>query len=318
MTDELDWILRATGATSVRRRERVQSLWSGYGELFRVELSDWEAPTAIVKSVQPPARERGKKPSVSHSRKCRSYEIETRFYRDHAANTSAACRVPKLIHAEGSNERWLLLLEDLDGAGFDQRRRSLDRGETERCLSWLAHFHACFLGTKPEGLWKSGTYWHLATRREELEAMQHDGLREAAPVLDRRLNQATFQTLVHGDAKVANFCFSKRGGEVAAVDFQYVGGGVGMKDVGYLLSDTSQPHSERTEQRFLDHYFHELRSAAAGRGVELDALEREWRALYPIACADFYRFLAGWAQHHFDHDIQAQRVTRQVLSTLAS
>jgi aminoglycoside/choline kinase family phosphotransferase len=316
-SDELEWIRRATGATSARRLERVQSLWSGYGEIFRVELTDSDTGTAIVKSVQPPARERGKKPSVSHSRKCRSYDVEMRFYRDHSSRTNAGCRVPKLIHAESGNERWLFLLEDLDGAGYSERRRSLDRGETERCLSWLARFHAEFLGTKPEGLWRSGTYWHLATRKEELAAMQHDALREAAPLLDRKLNEAKFQTLVHGDAKVANFCFSKRGGDVAAVDFQYVGGGVGMKDVGYLLSDSPSPHPERAEQRFLDHYFQELGRALTGRGVDLEALESEWRALYPIACADFYRFLAGWAKHHFDHDTQAQRVTQQVLATLA-
>ena len=57
-----------------------------------------------------------------------------------------------------------------------------------------------------------------------------------APELDRRLRAARFQTLVHGDAKPANFCFDARRGAVAAVDFQYVGGGCGMKDVAYLLS----------------------------------------------------------------------------------
>jgi hypothetical protein len=29
--DELAWIAEATGATSARRAERIQSLWSGYG-----------------------------------------------------------------------------------------------------------------------------------------------------------------------------------------------------------------------------------------------------------------------------------------------
>lgn len=312
MSENLDWISTATGATSARRCERVQSLWSGYGEIYRVELFGTDVATAIVKSVQPPA----KKADVSHRRKCRSYDIEMRFYREYAHRTDHTCRVPKLLHAESGDERWLFLLEDLDAAGYPERRRSLSSSEIERCLSWLAHFHARFLGEKPEGLWHAGTYWHLATRREELAAMQHSALQRAAPILDRKLNEARFQTLVHGDAKVANFCFSKRGRDVAAVDFQYVGGGVGMKDVGYLLSDHPSPHSERTQKSFLDHYFHELRTALAGRELDLDALEKEWRALYPIACADFYRFLAGWAKHHFDHDPEAQRVTKQVLSTL--
>jgi hypothetical protein len=45
--------------------------------------------------------------------------------------------------------------------------------------------------------------------------------------------------------------------------------------------------------RGLDAYFAHLRAALAG-GVEGAALEREWRALFPVALADFDRFLLGW------------------------
>ena len=41
---------------------------------------------------------------------------------------------------------------------------------------------------------------------------------------------------MHGDAKLANFLFTSDHSQVAGVDFQYVGGGCGMKDVAYLLS----------------------------------------------------------------------------------
>ncbi|MDF2695917.1 MAG: hypothetical protein K0S65_4300, partial [Labilithrix sp.] len=187
--------------------------------------------------------------------------------------------------------------------------------EVDVCLAWLAAFHARFLGIRPDGLWKTGTYWHLATRQEELARIEDEILRKAAPLLDRELRSGTFQTIVHGDAKLANFCFARGSRSVAAVDFQYVGGGCGMKDVAYLLCGH---FGDRTlEQRHLDGYFQKLRIALARRAepVDVDALETEWRALYPIACADFYRFMAGWAKDHWRRDAYGQALVRDVLST---
>ena len=283
---DLRWIAKATGARGVRRREKVQSLWGGYGELFRVELIGAARETAIVKWVKPPARARAS--DASHARKCRSYDVETAWYRTFASRCDRTCRVASLIDSRASNDRWLLVLEDLDAAGFGGRTRSPTSDEIDQCLAWLAAFHACFLGVFPTGIWKSGTYWHLATRPDELAAIEDPAIRAAAPILDEKLRSGAFQTLVHGDAKPANFCFGS--GAVAAVDFQYVGGGCGMKDVAYLLS------RESNEPRHLDAYFACLRSALVRRAdaVDVDALEAEWRALYPIACADYDRFLAGW------------------------
>lgn len=307
MPSELDWIARATGATEVRRAERIQSLWGGYGEIFRVHV---DGGPAIVKSVEPPARSR--ETSVSHARKCRSYAVEAAWYRRLARTCDDACRVPTLLASECSNGRWRFLLEDLDAAGFAERRRSLGPAETERCLAWLAAFHARFLGVRPEGLWNTGSYWHLATRQDELAAIEDPALREAAPLLDRQLRSATFRTLVHGDAKPANFCFAPGGRAVAAVDFQYVGGGCGVVDVAYLLASPSR-NDAALESRYLDAYFRFLREAL-GEGAA--PLEAEWRRLYPIACADYYRFLAGWAKEHWRSEGHGQRVVRDVLRTL--
>ena len=55
-----------------------------------------------------------------------------------------------------------------------------------------------------------------------------------ADKIDSRLNRALYQTVIHGDAKVENFCFATGGRDVAALDFQWSGGGVGVKDVYYL------------------------------------------------------------------------------------
>jgi hypothetical protein len=317
--DELAWIARAMGANAATKGERVQSLWSGYGEIFRVSLTGCRAKSAIVKWAKPPARTRGARPDASHTRKCRSYDVEAAWYRTFAAQCDDTCRVATLIDARISSDQWLFLLEDLDAAGFHERHHDPALAELDACLAWLAAFHARFLGVAPNGLWKTGTYWHLETRPDELAAIDDAELREAAPILDRKLRSCTFQTIVHGDAKPANFCFAPSRGAVAAVDFQYVGGGCGMKDVAYLLNGAFGG-SDAIEQRLLDAYFGHLHAAVRRRddraSLDVDALEHEWRSVYAIACADYYRFIAGWAKEHWRRDSAAQRVTRRVLRAL--
>lgn len=280
-------IAQICGASRVGRVEHIQSLWGGYGELVRADLDDAAMESVIVKAVSPPARAR--EDDVSHARKSRSYDAELAFYRGFAPRCDARCRVAKLIGHRRTNGSWLLVLEDLDAAGFDARHHD-PRGELlVACLAWLAVFHAQFLGAAPSGLWKIGTYWHLDTRRNELPAIRDEALRARASELDCALQSARHRTIVHGDAKPANFCFTRDGARVAAVDFQYVGGGIGIRDVAYLLYGGRA----RDEERYVATYFQLLR-AALDASVDADALECEWRALYPIAVDDFRRFLAGW------------------------
>ena len=66
----------------------------------------------------------------------------------------------------------------------------------------------------------------------------------------------------------------------------------------------------------LDVYFGALRDALRGRGLDLDAVEAEGRALYPFAWADFYRFLAGWAPDHWKINPYIRRMTRLALERL--
>ncbi|MEO8875980.1 MAG: phosphotransferase [Polyangiaceae bacterium] len=320
MDRELAWIAEALGAQEIRRSARLQSLWSGYGEIFRVDLIGSAVPTAIVKWVKPPAQLRDARDSPetrSHRRKCRSYDVEAAWYRGLASEHDATWRVPALLTSRADQNEWIFVLEDLDALGFAERRRDPNEAEADACLAWLASFHAHFLGRSVNGLWKAGTYWHLGTRPDELAAVDDRALREAAPLLDRKLAECTYRTLVHGDAKPANFCFAPKGRAVAAVDFQYVGGGCGMKDVAYFLAGDDL--SDKAEARQLDRYFTHLRAALARRddAVDADAIEREWRALYPIAYADFCRFLAGWSKARWQRDARGQRITQAVLQTLA-
>lgn len=315
MEPSLSWIANATGAKQVERGERIQALWGGYGEIFRVHLTGADDKTAIVKWVSPPARPPRSESAVSHARKCRSYEVEEHFYRAFAPLCDERSRVARLWASHASRGESFFLFEDLDAAGFPGRRRHPTPEDTDRCLAWLAAFHARFLGVRPQGLWTTGTYWHLATRGEELRAIEDAELRAAAPVLDRRLSGCRHQTIVHGDAKPENFCFSTTEERVAAVDFQYAGGGCGMKDVAYLLADGGP---ESVELARVDTYFGQLRTRLAERPspVDASAVEAEWRSLYPLARADYFRFLAGWAKGAWARDAYGQRVTRETVRAL--
>jgi hypothetical protein len=303
--------------------DRLQSLWSGYGELWRAELNESGKTTSVViKHVQPPHHDA----SRSHQRKLRSYDVERAFYERYAGRCldSPGCPVPRprLLQKEGGG--WLFVLEDLDASGFSERISYATPPQISATLRWLAAFHARFLGTAPDGLWKVGSYWHLATRPDELRAMRHPALREAATRIDARLNGARFKTLVHGDAKLENVCFARAndaGKGVCLVDFQYVGGGVGVKDVAYLLNGClSARDCESAVPKYLDEYFQELRAALTASNSESDAeqVEREWRALFPFAWVDFYRFLLGWAPGQLDGDRYSERLTKDVLSTVTS
>lgn len=322
---DLDALVKAaTGATTVRPIERLQSLWSGYGAIVRYHLEGATESPVIVKWVDPPKQAvhpRGFATALSHQRKLRSYEVEATWYRRYAGQTDEHCRVPRLLAMDAEMPSRLYVLEDLDAAGFPERARAASPTQVRASLRWLARFHARFMGCGAEDLWPVGTYWHLATRPDEFQKMAAGALRDAAERIDEELTRCRFSTLVHGDAKLQNFCFDRDGHAVAAVDFQYVGAGCGMKDVAYFLSSCySESECERYADRALDDYFGFLRSSLRELAPELNPseVEQAWRALYPLAWADFVRFLQGWAPDHFKLHGYSLRLTRQALARLSS
>ena len=336
------FVLRSTGATEISSTEVVQSLWSGYGQIVRCHLSGCATPSVVLKHVRWPdeqAHKYGWASDRSHQRKLKSYQVETSWYGRYAERCFDVCRVPDCLAVEQRSDGVLLLLEDLNAAGFAGRRQSVSDVEVDACLSWLASFHARFMGEQPEDLWTVGTYWHLATRPDELDALDDGPLKAAATGLDRRLSGSPFQTFVHGDAKLANFCFSRDGSRAAAVDFQYVGGGCGMKDLAYFISSCfDEDECERRESGLLDRYFELLREALEGsmvgfrsakatpahfrgakgdsKSIDFRALEADWRELYPVAWMDFFRFLQGWSPGHWKAHRYSKRLATKVLDSL--
>lgn len=279
--------------------ELVQPLWSDYGHIVRLRNST-DGQSYIVKVISPQkvgVHPRGWGTPASHIRKLQSYQVEIKFYQQYSALTDEPCRVPRLIYAHNSDEQQLLVLEDLNTSGFSQRLETATWSQLKVIIRWLAFFHAKFMGVEAQELWTCGTYWHFLTRQDEWHTMPNTELKHQAQAIDEALAQAQFQTLVHGDAKLANFCFSLDKAHAAAVDFQYVGQGTGVKDLAYLAGSafTSQ-QLEAYHTQILDEYIAQVKAALKyyGKQIETDKWERETKQLYPLAWADFYRFLLGW------------------------
>ena len=321
-----EYLLKVTKSSACKEIEVIQSLWSGYGKILRYQIVDSSLQTVVVKNIsldQGSEHPRGWDTDKSHKRKVKSYEVETYWYEKWAQLCPENCKVPKFLGSFSAGKDQWIILEDLD-VHYPSRKDQIHLLEVKVCLKWLANFHISFLLQSPIGLWEIGTYWHLETRPDELEKIENLELKSKALLIDAILNNCKYQTLVHGDAKLANFCFSEDGKKVAAVDFQYVGGGCGMKDVAYFLGGClSSSECEEYENELLNYYFSELSSAFHAHqnaittfNFDFNELEQEWRRLYPIACTDFTRFLLGWMPTHQKLNGYSRRKMQEVLAGL--
>ncbi|MFH4557509.1 phosphotransferase [Vibrio diabolicus] len=299
--------------------EVIQSLWGGYGELVRVNYSTCSVIIKHVKLPKSSEHPRGWNTDRSHQRKLHSYQVEVNWYTDFSREVSTRCRVPQGLKTFQSENEWLIVMEDLAEVGFPKVITDAKLEHLRACLAWLANFHARYIGVRSDKLWHSGTYWHLATRLDELEVLQDTELKNAAQLIDQTLSQAKFKTLVHGDAKLANFCFDREESSVAAVDFQYVGHGCAMKDVALFMSSAVKPERcAEMEVWVLDTYFAQLQQALMVYQPNLDPneVEREWRPLFAVAWADFQRFVKGWSPDHWKINPYTEALTSRALAHL--
>lgn len=317
----------------------------------------------VVKWVNPPNdldHPRGWHSDLAHHRKLTSYQVEMNVYQMFNQVKRLPCwieeiRVPHYFNGyyDDTNQQQILILEDLDASGFPLRYSTLTPIETLPCIRWLARFHAYFLRdthvqkslpqhlesklsldnsstctqglSQPFGLWPIGSYWHLGTRPDEWQVMPESKLKAQAGKLDETLNLLRFQTLIHGDAKVANFCFSalkdKDRVDVAALDFQYTGQGCGMKDFVYFLgSCLTEAECEVHWRDLLDLYFSSLKETLKRLNSQIDlaALEFEWRFAFELAWADFQRFLEGWSPVHKKNTAFSRALTANALNKVGA
>lgn len=172
-------LLENIGASKIIRSEMIQELWSGYGELIRVHLAGSDIETVIVKHIQLTqngSHPRGWNTDIGHQRKLKSYQVETKWYEQYSSASTA--RLPKALAIEQKQDEMLIVMEDLDQAGYPLRKSTVTWIEIKACIKWLAEFHASFMGVTPHGLWEIGTYWHLDTRPQELAALSDQSLKK--------------------------------------------------------------------------------------------------------------------------------------------
>lgn len=324
MSPELETlILQHFHATAISSLSTIQPLWSGYGDIVRVGLTGCERASIIVKHIQLGAstnHPKGWNSDRSHQRKLQSYRVEQHWYAYYAPQCDRYCTVPECLFTAQHDNDTVIMLSDLNEQGFPRRHEVASIEQIHACLRWLAFFHACFIQAKPTGLWETGNYWHLTTRPDEHQAMADSPLKHAATSIDKALKACRYQTLIHGDAKLANFCFSEDGGKAAAVDFQYVGKGIGIIDVAYFIgSCVDDEHCFSAEEPLLDYYFQQLSQALAHYHPQLDAeaIEQCWRQYYDLAWADFRRFLLGWSPGHWKLGCYSEFVTERALAQLS-
>jgi len=302
----------------------LQVLWSGYGKIQRFELT---APkisqtSIIVKHIQLPSRSnhpRGWNTDVAHQRKLKSYEVESNWYQFHNTQ-NPKFKTAKCFGVFQNNDERAIILEDLDESGYAVRLSQASDCQIKQVIEWLAHFHIEHLIIDHchtyNDLWETGTYWHLDTRPDELETLEDLPLKRVATKIDQLLNDCPIQTLVHGDAKLANFCFDANQNRVSAVDFQYVGKGIGVKDLAYFLGSCLDEHQCREKvHQYLDYYFEVIRAQLKNKSI-LNRLEQSWRALFSVAWTDFHRFVKGWSPDHWKINGFSEQLKKDVIQEL--
>lgn len=294
--------------TEILKEEIIQELWSGYGKLLRVRTASEDLIIKLISSPNEINHPKGFASSFAHDRKMKSYQVEMNFYSRYHAHLAFAHTPKYLAHYQGEEYQYIIL-SDLKKIGF-KVKEILSPIEVQHCIEWLANFHYTYLNHTPHGLWDIGSYWHLDTRPDEYQKMPNGPLKEYAKLVDIKLNQCEHQTIVHGDAKLANFLFKTS--EVSALDFQYTGGGVGVKDLAYFLSSIyNEDELQRNEKKCLEIYFSKLKDLGAST-----ELIQAWQELYPYAWFDFYRFLAGWSPGHYKINAYIKLQMQKVLDAI--
>ena len=227
------------------------------------------------------------------------YIREVIFYRDHAS--AAPFATPKCFAQAiaGDNTDFTIVMEDIGHYRALNQLEGVGLEESKILLSKLADFHAMWWGSpKLPGLQEhfpplSNATYHAVlpmlwaggwpSVEEHAGHLIPDSVRAIGEVWGGKVewmldNLMTPQTLCHGDYRADNLMFN--GDEPVAIDFQIVGTGSGMYDVGYFISQSIDTAVRRGHDRELvNHYLDRLEE----HGITVDR-EESWRQYLVCIC----------------------------------
>lgn len=282
------------------------SLWAGYGQIVSINATNVhnQQCSLVVKQFIPP---KTRDESEDHCRKVRSYSVESSFYKTVSPQMRArGVLVPQLMGVSEEDDGVMIVMSDLSDHGtyYTRRGNQLTIEEGKALLSWLAKFHAVHFRTTdpPQGLWNEGSFWQLGTRQDELDDLEEEWVRlgldrSKAEEIHKIITNTRFRTVIHGDAKAANFFFYPGQGdvplEIGGYDFQYCGMATPLRDVAYLICCSIQGCLvHEYEEDLLSHYYTELTSSLCPEHAEEYPME-EFREMYNLCIVDLARFMSG-------------------------
>ena len=71
-----------------------------------------------------------------------------------------------------------------------------------------------------------------------------------------------------------------------------------------------------SQEQILDWYFDHLSKCLKDSGIDIEELIADWRALYPVAIADFHRFILGWSPTHYKNTTTTDTITVGVVNDI--
>ena len=296
-----DWMtraLKAGGAFDFPNLAgiRVESTGAGFmGEILRCHLGYRDdaaaAPETVV--VKLPSENRASRRIAA---KRSLYWREFNFYRRLAARTPV--RTPTMYYSDydAGGRDFVLVMEDLGGMDMADQLEGGTAAQAHRAIRAVATLHGHYWGRGRE-LTLAGAVDILSPKSRP--ALQVLYLACLGPCLDRfgGLYSGEFRrlverygtrlaahlanlstrprTLVHGDFRCENMFFAPDGGDdIAVIDWQVCGIGVGLYDVAYFLGDSVTTPTRRAVERDAVAEYHDI---LCRMGVKEFSFEDCWR-----------------------------------------